>query len=62
MTLKTGDQFIHGFWLDSNNEPLVCRVTKIEQGEIYYRPVSGGKSTYFPCTKVAKYVAKVIAA
>jgi hypothetical protein len=62
MTIKPGDQFVHAFWLDANNAPLICRVTKISQDEVYYRPISGGKSTYFPCAKVAKYVAKVIAA
>ena len=54
--MKRGDIFIHKFWLNEKNEPLKCRVTKIQHGVIFYRPVDGGKPAYFPIEQAARYI------
>ena len=41
-TLKRGTWFESRHWLNpADKSPLVCRVTKISAGTLYYRPVYG---------------------
>ena len=59
--LKKGDTFKHRHWLDPDTKkPLVCEVTKIANGVIYYRCLysdgSVGKTkAYFPIEQQEKY-------
>lgn len=71
MTPKVGDYFEHSQWLDPDrgNRPLICKITKIERGLLYYRGFYGtdrdgrdvfGAPGYFPFASVPIYVAKVL--
>lgn len=53
--LKPGETFTHAHWLDEQNQPLRCIVTAVRHGVIYYKPVSGGTSFYFPIEEAARY-------
>lgn len=54
--MKRGDLFTHAHWLDANHRPLRCRVTRVADGVVYWKPIDGGKSMYFPITESARYV------
>lgn len=41
ITLKAGDYFLHAHWLDANREPMVCKVTRVAEGCIYWRSYDG---------------------
>jgi hypothetical protein len=41
--------FVHGYWLDTDNRPIVCNVSAIRQGRIYYRMGNQTRATEF-CT------------
>jgi hypothetical protein len=39
--ISRGAYFAHTKWLDSNNQSLRCKVTRIARGMVYYRPHYG---------------------
>lgn len=41
IALKPGDYFLHVHWLDANREPMVCKVTRVAEGCIYWRSYEG---------------------
>lgn len=67
--LRRGDRFEHRRYLrPDENSPLVCVVTAVRQGVIYYRPDYGvhddgtpwlGSPSYFPADQESRYVGKV---
>lgn len=36
--------FTRAHWTREDGRPLVCRVTAVRRGAIYYRPTDGGRS------------------
>lgn len=45
--VKRGMRFQHSTFLDpETNQPLVCRVTKVQRGVVYYRDETGGSCYY----------------
>ena len=49
--------FRHTKWLDdSYKRPLVCKITKVAQGLVYYRPVDGGAPMFFPIEERARWI------
>jgi hypothetical protein len=70
MNLKRGTKFEHRFWLadcSAKDTPLLCLVTKIRQGILYYRPIfdtndgtpSLGAPACFPLTDATRYVGRI---
>lgn len=58
--MKRGDTFIHRYWLDANNKPLKCEVTKVSQGVVYWKQLGERKAKhYFDEAQAAKYVMEV---
>jgi len=41
MDIKRGAEFTHAHFMNCEREPLLCRVTRVAQGVVYYRPVYG---------------------
>jgi hypothetical protein len=40
--VRPGQKFLSRVWLDPNtNKPATMKITKVEKGSIYYRPVYG---------------------
>lgn len=61
MTLKRGTKFIHKRWLDGNNQPLVCEVTRVVYGVVYWRILGTKKAMmYFPIEETEKYVKEIL--
>lgn len=61
MNLKRGTKFLHSKWLDENHLPLLCEVTRVAQGVVYWKPVGTEKAkTYFPIDDAGKYVKEVL--
>lgn len=59
--MKRGDKFIHARWLDENNQPVLCVVTKVAQGVIYWKQEGERKAKhYFGEDQVTKYVKEII--
>ena len=65
-TMKPGTIFEHRHWLDNNNMPLLCRVTAVRCGTIYYREwvpqdetVKGSKYC-FDLSESKKYIGNII--
>ena len=58
--MKRGDIFVHAQWLNAKNEPLVCEVTAVRQGVVYYKEAGtpGKAKDYFPVEDEAKRVKK----
>jgi len=54
--MKRGDRFFHRYWQDACGNALLCVVTALKHGEVYYRPLQGGKSMRFSIANVDKYV------
>lgn len=69
--MKKGTMFEHAKWLNpEDGSPLKCKVTRVAQGTVYYRPYYGkhldgtewfGNSTHFPVEMIGRYVAKIAA-
>lgn len=59
--MKRGDKFIHAKWLNENNQPLRCEVTKVAQGVVYWK-VEGERRArqFFPLEDVSKYVKETL--
>jgi hypothetical protein len=56
-TMKRGDTFIHKRWLDSENKPLECVVTRVAFGVVYWKVVGEKRSRqYFKIEEASKYV------
>ena len=62
--MKRGATFIHRRFMNADRTPLRCRITRIAQGVIYYRPDYGthddgtpwlGSPSYFPTTDFERY-------
>jgi len=73
ISLRKDDLFEHRYWLDARHmpdkRPLLCIVTRVAQGTVYYRPFYGrhddgtswlGSSTHFPIKDTARYVGAVL--
>jgi hypothetical protein len=58
--MKRGDRFIHKHWLDENNKPLECVVTRVARGTVYWRPVGGGSPMCFSLESSEKYVGSML--
>jgi hypothetical protein len=57
MKLKRGTKFIHKHWLDSNNQPLMCEVTRVSLGLVYWKQPGERKAHhYFRLEEAEKYV------
>jgi hypothetical protein len=65
MTPKRGDILLHRHWITHDNAPLCCKITRIAQGVMYYRPYYGlhddgtewlGAPSYFPTEQWEKYM------
>lgn len=55
--MKRGDKFIHAKWLDDKNQPLVCEVTRVAQGVVYWKVEGERKARhYFPLERASEYV------
>lgn len=55
--MKRGDKFIHAKWLDENNAPLHCEVTRVAFGVVYWKAEGERKARHcFPVEQVNKYV------
>lgn len=63
--MKRGEYYLHRHYIDTNIDmPLRCKVTRIAQGVVYYRPHYGyhedgsewlGSPAYFPIEDASKY-------
>jgi len=60
IVLRRGVRFVHASWRDAANQPLLCVVTRLAKGVVYWRPEGGGKPMYFPVEDAGRYVAKVL--
>lgn len=40
-----GDYFVHVVWLDAEHRPLVCKVTRVARGVVYWRGYYGRSKT-----------------
>jgi len=60
--IKPGVVFEHRHWLDLKNMPLLCVVTTVRHGVIYWREWGHrGKSRhYFHVTEVDKYIDNIL--
>lgn len=59
--MKRGTKFIHARWLDTENKPLVCEVTRVANGIVYWKQEGQRKAkTCFGLDEVSKYVKEVI--
>jgi hypothetical protein len=55
--MKRGDKFIHRRWLDENNQPLKCEVTRVARGLVYWKAEGERKAKhYFRLEEADKYV------
>jgi hypothetical protein len=56
--MKPGDTFTHSKWLGADKQPLLCVITKIAQGVVYWKAAgSPGKAKdFFPLSDARKYV------
>lgn len=55
--MKPGQKFIHAQWLDENNNPLVCIVTAVRRGLVYWRRADAKKAKdFFPIEETWKRV------
>ena len=61
---KAGRYFLHSKWIEADNGPQRCKVTKIDGDEIYYQAVyfdqqgaeTYSKTAYFKVNEIPKYV------
>ena len=65
-SMRPGTIFEHRYWLDNKNMPLLCRVTAVRRGTVYYRAwgpkdqnVEGNKYCFDLCES-KKYIGDVI--
>ncbi len=63
--MKRGTVFEHKYWLDSKNMPLLCAVTAVRDGVVYYTHWEPGKCKpkgkwYFGLNEVSKHVGQII--
>jgi hypothetical protein len=60
--MKPGTIFEHKNWLDYKNMPLLCRVTAVRDGIVYWAQYgSSSKRRYtFDLSEAGKYVGQVI--
>ena len=59
--MKRGAKFIHARWLDTENKPMVCEVTRVANGIVYWKQEGERKAkTCFGLDEVSKYVKEVI--
>lgn len=57
MNLKRGDRFLHKSWLDENRKPMLCEVTRVANGVVYWKQEGENKSRhYFQIEDAEKYV------
>lgn len=55
--MKRGDKFIHARWLDENNQPLRCEVTRVARGLVYWKAEGEIRARqYFPLSEAERYV------
>lgn len=50
--------FRHSRLIDEEKKPMLCIVTKIARGTVYYRPVSGGGVDCCPVEEFSKWVSE----
>ena len=63
MNLKRGTKFIHKRWLDDKSQPLVCEVTRVAQGVVYWKVEGERKARqYFPIPDADQYVKEILPA
>lgn len=62
--MKPGTIFEHKHWLDTKHMPLLCRVTSVRNGEIYWTYWEGnalGNARYrFDISEAGKYVGRIL--
>jgi hypothetical protein len=60
--LRRGVYFRHAQWTEAG-WPLLCKVTRVAEGAIYYRPVYEnclGKPVYFLAAEADKYIKEIL--
>jgi len=59
--LRRGQFFTHAFWLDESNMPLVCEVTAVRFGCVYWRDANsfGPARDCFRIEHTSRYVKAV---
>ena len=65
---KPGRYFLHRVYIDFDNLPILCRITAIRRGMVYYRPqyvrpggrVVDGHSTYFNSDRYADSIGRYV--
>lgn len=60
-TVKSGTRFVHAHWMDEHKRPLVCIVTAVRQGWVYWRRDGQVKpEAKFGEDQVSRYVGEVL--
>lgn len=61
--MKPGTQFVHRHWLDADNRPLICEVTAVRRGTVYWRDAgTTGRARYcFPVEQTERWVSSIVA-
>lgn len=58
---RRGTKFIHAKWLDENNCPLRCEVTRASNGQVWWKADGESKAQlYFALEDAGKYVKEII--
>lgn len=57
-TIKRGQVFQHRHWrnADDFSKPLLVRITKVERGTVYWRPIDGGAPMKFPIEQFDRWL------
>lgn len=60
--MKPGTVFEHRHWLDTSHRPLLCVVTAVRAGTVYWAiwPSNGRGRYYFDEAESARYVGSII--
>jgi hypothetical protein len=59
--LKRGTVFEHTRWLNEKRDGgLLCRVTRVARGVVYWRPLDGGTPMKFGIEEAANYVKEIV--
>lgn len=61
--MKRGTKFIHARWMDERHQPLVCEVTAVRDGYVYWRDAGSarGAKHCFPVEEAGTSVREVLA-
>jgi hypothetical protein len=55
--MKRGDKFLHAHYINEDKTPLVCEVTRVANGLVYWKQEGERKARhYFELAKASQYV------